>query len=141
MSAKLEQQVRVPESQLRVANAEIAKLRRRIGEKGAHGKRLDQAYADALLLAELHLGFVATSRRSAAECADISRNRHQNAVALLRLAKVHNGRQFLRHDFATIEERLTKAKDLALDNPDAYRVRLPKHERERVQKRAKKRVH
>ena len=49
MSAELEQRVRVLESQLRVANAELAKLRRRAGENGAHGKRLDQAYADALL--------------------------------------------------------------------------------------------
>lgn len=137
MSAELEQRVRVLESQLRVANAEIAKLRRRAGANGAHGKRLDRAYADALLLAQLHLGFLATSRRSAEECAELSRNRHQNAVALLRLARCHNGRQFLHHDLATIEERLAKAKDLALEAPDAYRARLPKHERERAQKRAR----
>lgn len=137
MSAELEQRIRVLESELRVANAELAKLRRRAGENGAHGKRLDQAYADALLLAELHLGFLPTSRRSAEECAQISRNRHQNAVALLRLARCHNGRHFLHHDLATIEERLANAKDLALETPDAYRVRLPKHERERTQKRAR----
>lgn len=134
---ELDQQLRVLESELRVANAELAKLRRRVGESGAHGKRLDRAYADALLLAQLHLGFLAASRRSAEECAAITRNRHQNAVALLRLARCHNGREFLQHDLATIEERLTKAKDLALGNPDAYRARLPKYERERSQKRAR----
>lgn len=127
MSAELEQRVRVLESQLRVANAEIAKLRRRLNESGAHGKRLDRAYADALLLASLHVGFQPTSRRAAWELAGISHNRWENAIALLRLARVHSGRDFLHHDLATIEERLDKAKEVALATPDAYRVRLPKH--------------
>lgn len=129
MSAEREQRIRVLESQLRVANAEIAKLRRRLGQNGAYGKRLDNAYRDALLLAALHLGFQPTSRRAAEEQADISRNRHQNAIALLRLARVHNGRQFLHHDLATIEERLATAKDVALTTPAAYRARLPRHMR------------
>lgn len=117
------------ESQLRVANAEIAKLRRRLNESGAHGKRLDRAYSDALLLASLHVGFQPTSRRAALELVAISRNRHQNAVALLRLARVHDGAEFLHHDLATIEERLTAAKDVALTTPEAYRARLPRHMR------------
>jgi hypothetical protein len=132
-----EQRNKVLESELKRANAEIAKLRRRLNESGAHGKRLDRAYADALLLATYHVGYQSTSRRSADECAKISRSRHQNAVALLRLAKVHNGRQFLHHDLVTIEERLAQAKDLALDEPSAYRARLPKYERERQKRRAR----
>lgn len=127
MSAELEQRIRVLESQLRVANAEIAKLRRRLNESGRMGKRLDRAYADALLLAQLHIGFQPTSRRAAWESAGVSHNRWENAIALLRLGKVHNGREFLHHDLATIEERLANAKELALTTPDAYRARLPKH--------------
>lgn len=126
MTVDLEQRVRLLESQLRVANAEIATLRRRLGESGAHGKRLDRAYADALLLATLHVGYQPTSRRAAVK-AGISHNRWENAVALLRLARCHDGREFLRNDLATIEEKLTKAKAAALATPDAYRARLPKH--------------
>lgn len=132
-----EQRNKVLESELKIAHAEIAKLRRRLSESGAHGKRLDRAYADGLLLAQLHIGYLATSRRAADECAEISRSRHQNAVALLRLAKVHNGRHFLHHDLVTIEERLAQAKDLALEEPSAYRARLPRYERERQKKRAR----
>lgn len=127
MSVALEQRVRVLESQLRVANAEIAKLRRRLNESGRMGKRLDRAYADALLLAQLHIGFQPTSRRAAWESAGVSHNRWENAIALLRLARCHNGHDWMHHDLATIEERLGKAKDVALDSPEAYRARLPKH--------------
>lgn len=125
----LEQRVRLLEAELRVANAEIARLRRRLHENGAHGKRLDRAYSDALLLAQLHIGFLPTSRSAAAELAEISHNRWENAIALLRLARCHNGHDWMHHDLATIEERLGKAKDVALDSPEAYRARLPKHSR------------
>lgn len=127
--AELELRIRVLESQLRVANAEIAKLRRRIGENGAHGKRLDMAYRDALLLGELHIAFLPTSRRFAEMRSGISHNRWENAFALLRLARVHNGRHWIVHDLATMEERLSKAKETALTVPEAYRARLPKHAR------------
>ena len=124
-----DQQLRVLESELRVANAEIAKLRRRANENGAHGKRLDRAYRDGLLLGELHIAYLPTSRTFAHERAGIKHNRWENAIALLRLARCHNGKHWLVHDLATIEEKLAKAKAQALETPEAFRARLPKHAR------------
>ena len=129
MTLPADQQIRLLESQLRVANAELARLRRRLGEKGAHSKRLDRAYSDALLLAELHLAFLPTSRAFARERVAMTHNHWENAMALLRLARCYNRRHWVEHDLATIEERLAKAKQTALETPDAYRARLPKHVR------------
>ena len=129
MSLSAEQRNRLLESQLRVANAEIAQLRRRLSENGAHAKRIDRAYVDGLLLAQRHLAFLDTSRQAALAGADISHCRWENALALLRLGRCHNGRRWLLHDLAEIEAALSRAKAVALENPDAYRARLPKHAR------------
>lgn len=124
-----EQHLFLLQHDLRMANAEIARLRRRLNENGAHGKRLDRAYRDALLLAEFHIGYLPTTRSYAYEAARITNGRWENARALLRLARMHNGRRWLATDLATIEAALTQAKEQALETPTAFRARLPKHAR------------
>lgn len=56
-------------------------------------------------------------------------HRWENARALLILARCHTGKRWIVHDLAIIEERLTAAKETALDEPAAYRARLPRHAR------------
>ena len=123
-----EQRVKVLESELRIANAEIARLRRRLDERGAHGKRVQRAYSDALLLAEWAIGYLPTTRRFAAEYG-MTHIRWENAHALLRLARIHNGRGWLLHDLAAIEAALSKAVERSMETPEAYRARLPRHAR------------
>ena len=120
---------RLLQTELRLAYAELARLRRRLNEAGAHGKRIDRAYGDALLLAGFRMAFEPTTREHAFKYAGMSNHRWENARALLKLARVHNGRQWLAHDLATIESALAKAKEKALNTPEAFRARLPPHAR------------
>ncbi|MEZ4865321.1 MAG: hypothetical protein R3C14_28690 [Caldilineaceae bacterium] len=124
-----EQRIRVLESELRVAYGELAKLRRRLNESGSHGKRVDRAYRDALLLAELAIGYQPTTRAFAEKYAGITHVRWENAMALLRLARVHSGKKWLLHDLAAIEKKLSAAVEKAHETPEAFRARLPKHAR------------
>lgn len=117
------------ESELRIANAELARLRRRVNEHGAHGKRVQRAYRDALLLAELAIAYLPTTRPFAEEHAGITHARWENARALMKLARVHNGRHWLVHDLATIERQLSKAVETSMQTPEAFKARLPKHAR------------
>lgn len=120
---------RIQYTDLKLANAEIAKLRRRLGESGRHARRVDQAYKDALLLANLHIGYLPTTRASALRHGGITANRWENAVALLKLARVISGRNWIEHDLAEIEPKLGRAAKLAIDEPGRYRARLPTHAR------------
>lgn len=117
------------QTELKLLHAEVARLRRRLNESGVLGRRLDRAYQDALLLAQFHVGFQSTTRQHAFDFAGITNNRWENAIALLKLARVHNGRRWSVHDLATIEEALAEAKANALDTPEAFHARLPKHAR------------
>lgn len=126
---KPEQQIRVLQSELKIANAELARLRRRVNEHGAHGRRVQRAYSDALLLAELSIAYLPTTRTFAEEHAGITHARWENARALMKLSRVHNGRRWLVHDLATIERQLSKAVETAMQTPEAYWARLPKHAR------------
>ena len=124
-----EQQIKVLQSELRLANAEIARLRRRLNEDGVHGKRVRRAYSDALLLAEFAIGYLPTTRTFAAHHAGMTHVRWENARALLKLARVHNGKRWLFHDLATIEAALDNAVEKSMETPEAFRARLPKHAR------------
>lgn len=125
---KPEVQIKLLRHELRLANAEIAKLRRQLNETGVHGKRIERAYRDGLLLAELAIAHLPTTRAFAQQYG-ITPNRWENARALLRLAKVHNGKGWLVYDLATIEERLSLAVGQASETPEAFWARLPKHAR------------
>lgn len=107
--------------------AEAARLRQRLHENSRHARRIDQAHDDALLLALWRIGGIAVSRDYAKSQA-ISQNRYQNAVALLKLARVIvRQRHWTVHDLATIEQRLAMARQKALDDPDLFFLRHPRH--------------
>lgn len=117
------------ETALRIANAEIATLRRKLGENGRYGRRLDAAYTDALLLAGFHVAYLPTTRAFAYTHAGITHCRWENAIALLRFARIINQRVWRAHDLVTIEAGLAKAKAKAAELPEAFRARLPRHAR------------
>lgn len=124
------------EQALRLAKLEIERLRRentqlrkKVAANGRHVRRVDRAYADALLLAQLHIGYSSTSRGYVQQAASMSQRRWQNAIGLLKLARVHDGRSWQCHDLLTIETRLNTAVEKAILTPAAYHARLNKHAR------------
>ena len=121
-----ETKLRLAETELKKLQQENAKLRKRLGERSRHARRVDRAYHDALLLAQLHIGYAPTSRQFAGH-ASISQRRWQNAMALLKMARLHDGRTWLHHDLLTVESRLDSAKDKAVATPEAYFARLNRH--------------
>jgi hypothetical protein len=124
----------IQQSDLRLANAEIARLRRRLGVSGRTAKRVERAYRDALLLANLHIGYLPTTRAAALHYAGITANRWENATALLKMARVTAGRVWLTHDLAEIESLLSLAAKQAIADPEIYRARLPKHARPKAER-------
>lgn len=122
-----DQQVRVyHEQEIRELRHENAQLHRRLGETSRHARRVGQAYKDALLLASWRAVHIFPSR-DYAKHKGISQRHWQNAVALLRLARVVDGRRWRVTELATIEQRLDVAKKRAIEAPDAFRARLPRH--------------
>lgn len=94
-----------------------------------HPIRIEQAYKDALTLAGWKYNGILPSRRYAA-IYGISQNHFENAVALLRLARiVTKHRTWTVDDYPTIKTRLAAAKQYALDVPEAYHARLTNHAR------------
>lgn len=113
--------------ELQATKQELADARRKLKERGRHADRIRQAYTDALVLAGHHLAYLNTTRRAAAQLGGITRRRWEGAVGLMRLANIHNGRRWLRHDLEQITSRLTKAQQAAIDCPSAYYSRLCRH--------------
>ena len=112
-------------ARLRSQNAE---LRRRLHLNGHHARRIERAYEIALLLAGFHVAYQSTSRAYALS-QGISQRSWEGAVALLRLARVVNGRRWAVNDLAGIEKRLSAAKERATLTPDAYFARGNLHMR------------
>lgn len=122
------QLTRYKDQEIKELKAENAQLRKRLGESNRHARRVERAYRDALLLAEWRSVAVFPSRRYAAHH-KISQRRWQNAIALLRMARILEGRRWTTTTLATIEQRLDAAKQRATDTPDAFKARLPRHGR------------
>lgn len=107
--------------------SENTRLRKRVHERNRHTKRIDQAYSDAILLAVWRQGGVQASRRLAA-LHKMSQRRWQNAIGLLRMARIVVGhRRWSTCDLVDIEPRLCKARQYAIDSPAAYHARLNRH--------------
>lgn len=106
--------------------AENRRLRRRLREQSRHAERMRRAYSAALLLAQLHVGYQPTSRKLARRFG-LTQRQWENGMALLRLARVVNARQWAVHDMATIEAALQRAYDRALEEPEAFFARGPRH--------------
>jgi hypothetical protein len=122
-----EQEIRYLEIELAKARAEATKLRKALKENGRHARRIDRAYEDALLLAGWRAAGIIPSRRYANRF-QITQFRYENAFGLLKLARVIQGRRrWVTEDLATIERKLAKARDRAVEDPNAFFLYLNKH--------------
>lgn len=105
---------------------ENSRLRKALRINGKHARRIKRAYDAAFLLATWHVGFLDTSR-GFARSMGMGQRTWQNAIALLRFARVINRRRWEAHDIATIERALQRAMDRAMETPTAYLAWLNKH--------------
>lgn len=113
-------------SQLREENT---CLRNRLHETNRHQKRIELAYEDALLMAGWRAAGIIPSRRYA-KLHQITQRRWQNAVALLRMARVIVRRRAWATDaMAVIEKRLEQARTKALNDSELFFLRLNRHGR------------
>jgi hypothetical protein len=107
--------------------ADRARLEKALRETSRHGRRVQRAYEDALLLAMWRSAGIIPSRRYA-QLHKFSQHRFENACGLLRMARVLTGhRRWVTNDLATIETRLQTAKQRALESREAYHSRLNMH--------------
>jgi len=122
-----EQQIRYLELENAQIKRDAAALRKRLGENSRHARRVERAYRDALLLATWRAAHIPPSRSYAAHHR-ISQRRWQNAIGLLRLARVIEGhRRWVTTDLALVEARLSVARQRAIDTPAAFKARLNGH--------------
>lgn len=121
------QQIHYLEHELRKVRAENTYLRDRLKETSRHERRVQQAYEDALLLITWHIAGIIPSRRYAA-LHRISQRRWQNALGLLRMARVvKRRRHWTASDLASAESRLQQARQRAIESPEAFFARLNRH--------------
>lgn len=124
---RAEQELRILRMEYDCIQAENTRLRKIAQERNRHAKRVALAYRDALQLALWMQGGILASRRYAA-LHRMSQRRWQNAIGLLRVARVVVGhRRWATCDILTIEPRLCNARQYAIDNPAAYHARLNRH--------------
>lgn len=92
-----------------------------------HQTRIETAYTDALMLAMWRANGIIPSRRYAA-IYGMTQNRFENAIGLLRMARIiERHRTWATDDLAAIKARLKRAKEHALEVPDAFFARLTDH--------------
>jgi len=115
--------------ELTKAQTEAAQLRKQLKLSNRHGKRVDKAYEDALLLATWYAAAIIPSRAYARRF-NLTQNRWQNAIALLKMARIiQRQRHWVTADLSLIEKRLQSARDQSIEFPDAYFARLNRHGR------------
>ena len=121
------QLARYRDQEIRELRAENTALRKKLGETNRHARRVARAYQDALLLATWRAAHIFPSRSYAAHHR-MSQRRWQNAIGLLRLARVIEGhRRWVTTDLALVEARLSVARQRAIDTPAAFKARLNGH--------------
>ncbi len=99
-------QTRYLRIELTKVQAEAAQLRKKLNLSNRHRKRVDKAYEDALLLATWHAAGIIPSRAYSKRFG-FSQNRWQNAVALLKMARIiQRQRHWVISDLSLIEKRL-----------------------------------
>ena len=132
-----EQKIRYLELENEQIKRDAAALRKRLAETSAHTRRVERAYADALLLATWCAGGIAPSRRFAARH-QMSQRRWQNACGLLRMGRIlDRHRHWTTSDLTLIESRLGRARQQAIESPDAFQARLNRHARNEKRHRAR----
>ena len=124
---KVDLQVRILELELAKVKAEAAQLRKKLGENGRHPKRVQNAKEDAILLATIKIAGVHPSRRLAVTLG-MSESRWNNAVALLKLARViTRSYHWEVSDLPTIERQLTTAEEKAKRDVNLFFLRHCRH--------------
>lgn len=112
------------QSRLIRAETELAILRDKLRECNRHARRIEQAYEDALLLASWTINETHPSRSRAARLGQVTQRRWENAVALLRMARViTRHRHWTTNNQETIRSKLEQARIRAIETPDAFRAR------------------
>jgi hypothetical protein len=104
------------------------RLRSALRQNSRHSQRIRRAQDNALLLATWHCGFLPTDR-TACMARGMSQRQWENAVALLRLARIYDGRRWQAHDLAIIGPALERAADRAVATPEAFFARGNRHMR------------
>lgn len=123
----LEQRVGYLEVELTKSKAEASRLRKTLKENGKHSRRIQKAYEDALLLAFWRSIGIVPSRRFALQYG-LTQNRWQNAIGLLKLARIiTRQRHWVVSDIATMEQKLKTASAKALEDPELFFLRLNRH--------------
>jgi len=106
--------------ELRRLQTENRELREALRINGRHARRIRRAHDCALLLAQWHIAYLPTTREFAAQNG-MAQRQWQNAIALLRLARVvalsWNWRA---HDLPTISSRLDDAAVAANASPESF---------------------
>ena len=121
------QQLAYMKHELRKVREENTYLRDRLKETNRHERRTQKAYEDALLLVTWRIAGIIPSRRYAA-IHEMSQRRWQNAVGLLRMARVvSRKRHWTTSDLASIDARLRQARQRAAESPEMYFARLNRH--------------
>ncbi len=115
--------------ELRRLQTENRKLRAALKINGRHSRRIRRANDFALLLAQWHVAHVPTSR-DFAKAMSMPQRQWENAIALLRLARVVDvaGRWHC-HDLPTISAKLDDAAVGANAAPEAFFARGNRHMR------------
>lgn len=117
------------EQTIRELRYEVTQLRKRLGERGRHAARVRRAYTDGILLAQWRSAGIMPSREFARRHG-MTQRRWQNAVGLLRMARVVvDYRRWTITDLATIEARLDIASARAIEAPESFKARLNRHAR------------
>jgi hypothetical protein len=106
--------------------AENNRLRSALRENSRHSQRIQRAQDNALQLAVWHVGFLPTDRASCM-ARGMTQRQWENAMALLRLGRIHDGRRWQVHDLAVIGPALERAADRAVAVPEAFFARGNRH--------------
>ena len=107
---------------------ENRELRKALHINGRHARRIQRADDAALLLATWHIGHLPSSR-DFAMAMGMSQRTWENAMALLKYARLFHRQQWQTHDLATIERALQRAVERAVMTPEAYFAYLNRHGR------------
>lgn len=97
--------------------AECNRLRSALRLNSRHAQRIRRAQDAALQLAVWHCAFLPTSRQFAM-AHGMTQRTWENAMALLRLGRIHDGRVWRVHDLAAIGPAIERAADRAAEVPD-----------------------
>jgi hypothetical protein len=123
-----EQRIRYLEIELGKAKTEATKLRKTLKENSRQARIIDKAYEDALLLVFWRSIAIRPSRRFAATYG-ITQPRWEHAIALLRLARLIQGKGRWSTVAATVmEQKLAKARDKALEDHELFFLRHTRHQ-------------